>query len=180
MNPFWIDFENMLPNPYRHNPDMDIEICEYPELCEFHLGRYEWGSTGVFVKEITQVEEMYDDKMYVGERDKKTELNPWSAPGHAYAPCNDGCGINGLNPGGCNNQAFENLEDYCPNGMCTTLYLIFNIFLSHDFSMAKRHKYYKYKLLIDIKLLAFYLHTLVDITKLLYGKCCPGGSECAQ
>ena len=100
MNPFWIDFENMLPNPYQHNPDMDIEICEYPELCEFHLGRYEWGSTGVFVKEITQVEEMYDDKMYVGERDPKTALNPWSAPGQAYAPCNDGCGINGLNPGG--------------------------------------------------------------------------------
>ena len=156
MNPFWIDFENMLPNPYQHNPDMDIEICEYPELCEFHLGRYEWGSTGVFVKEITQVEEMYDDKMYVGERDKKTELNPWSAPGQAYAPCNDGCGINGLNPGGCEDQAFENLEDSCPNGMCSTLYLIFNIFLSHDF-LAKRHKYYKYKDLIDIKLLVFYL-----------------------
>ena len=151
MNPFWIDFENMLPNPYQHNPDMDIEICEYPELCEFHLGRYEWGSTGVFVKDITLDEEMFDDKMYVGERDPKTDLNPWSAPGQAYAPCNDGCGINGLNPGGCEDQAFENLEDSCPNGI-STLYLIFNIFLSHDF-LAKRHKY---KDLIDIKLLVFY------------------------
>ena len=137
MNPYWINFENMLPNPHRFNPFTDIEICEYPEGCEFHMGRYEWGSAVVTVKEITQVEEMYDDKMYVGERPKHTKYNPWSAPGHAYAPCNDGCGINGLNPGGCKNQAFENLEDYCPNGVCTTLYIILNIFLSHDFSVAK-------------------------------------------
>ena len=86
------------------------------------MGRNEWGSTGVYVKEITQVEEMYDDKM--GVRPKWTKYNPWSAPGHAYAPCNDGCGINGLNPGGCENQAFENLEDYCPNGI-VLLYILF-------------------------------------------------------
>ena len=121
-NPWWIHFENMVPMPHYTNPFEDIEICEWPENCKFHMGRSEWGSTGVYVKEITQVEEMYDDKQ--GVRPKWTKYNPWSAPGHAYAPCNDGCGINGLNPGGCNNQAFENLEDYCPNGMCSTLYLI--------------------------------------------------------
>ena len=47
-----------------------------------------------------------------------TKTCPWSAPGQAKIPCNDGCGVNGLNPCGCNGKACEkNSKDACPKSM---------------------------------------------------------------
>ena len=115
MNPWRVNFETELPAPN------GMKICE--EHCEFHMGREEFFSNNAEVKVVTLDEDMYDDKMSI-KRPRRTKYYPWAAPGQARTPCNDGCGINGLNPGGCNNQAFENLEDYCPNGKCSTLYLI--------------------------------------------------------
>jgi len=116
MNPWRVLYENELPRP---NNGMEICDPDKGENCLFHKGRAEWGSTNAVVQEVTLDEDMYDDKM--GTRPRWTVYYPWSAPGYAYAPCNDGCGVNGLNPCGCKEDACENLVDSCPNRDITKL-----------------------------------------------------------
>ena len=108
MSPWRVHYWNELPKP------TNMKICE-GDRCLFHKYIAEWGSTNAVVPEVTLDEDMYDDKM--GERPKWTVYYPWSAPGQAYAPCNDGCGVNGLNPCGCNEDACINYGDSCPNSM---------------------------------------------------------------
>jgi len=106
MSPWKVRYENELPKP------TNMKICE-GDRCLFHKYIAEWGSTNAVVPEVTLDEDMYDDKM--GQLPKWSVTCPWSAPGQAYTPCNDGCGVNGLNPCGCNEDACINYGDYCPN-----------------------------------------------------------------
>ena len=123
MNPWRVYFENELPKPTN-----GMKICEGGH-CNFHMDRAEWGSANARVKEVTLDEAMYDDKMNAnGERPWWTKYSPWSAPGHAYIPCNDGCGVNGLNPCGCNKDACENSEDTCPKGTYTRDYFFLPVY----------------------------------------------------
>ena len=108
MSPWKVRYENVLPKP------TNMKICE-GDRCLFHKYIAEWGSTNAVVPEVTLDEDMYDDKM--GQLPKWSVTCPWSAPGQAYTPCNDGCGVNGLNPCGCNEDACINYGDYCPNSM---------------------------------------------------------------
>ena len=113
MSPWAVHFGTELPKP-----NNSMKICEgkWPD-CHFHMGRAEWGSANARVKEVTLDEAMYDDKMNK-KRPWWTKYSPWSAPGQAYIPCNDGCGVNGLNPCGCNGKACEtNSKDSCPKSM---------------------------------------------------------------
>ena len=114
MNPWRVNFETELPAPN------GMKICE--EHCEFHMGREEFFSNNAEVKIVTLDEDMYDDKMSI-KRPRRTKYYPWAAPGQARTPCNDGCGVNGGNPCGCNEEACENSEETCPNSMYKIKYV---------------------------------------------------------
>jgi len=96
------------------NPEMSPKLCKHDRkipptnctvgsnACSRKAGRTAWFTNFTSVPERTINEEMFDIH---GRRKSKAGFNPWNSPGAAPI-FGDGCGVNGGNPNGCDNEDF--------------------------------------------------------------------------
>ena len=91
----------MSPKLCKHDRKIPPTNCTVgSNACSRKAGRTAWFTNFTSVPERTINEDMFDIH---GRRKSKAGFNPWNSPGAAPI-FGDGCGVNGGNPNGCDNE----------------------------------------------------------------------------